>query len=174
VGSYSVPGIQKSLVEYWNGSDWSIMTSPSPTDSTYLIGVSCPSLDRCFAVGSDTAPKTGAVGALVEYWNGYGWSIMNSPKPTRTTTTTYLDWVSCPSTNSCFAVGTYGNIAGFPKSLVEHWVHGRPWSIMTSPNPAGSTGTFLKSVSCMSATTCFAVGHYSTASTTFSLVERNK
>jgi hypothetical protein len=225
VGSYGVPtiGFVKTLVEHWNGSHWSIVPSPNPTGSsgTFLSGVSCPSTTSCFAVGSDTVPRTAAIGALVEHWDGNTWSIMTSANLTGSTQS-YLFGVSCPSPNSCFAVGSYSvsrteksllerwngsawgvmnspNRAGyvalhgvscpntmncyavgyyennngpFPKGLVEHWVHGSPWSIMTSSNP--STDTELDGVSCPTTTRCFAVGHYSTASATFSLVERNK
>ena len=50
--TYTVDG---TLVEHWNGSHWSIMTSPNHTGSTTrlngLNGVSCPNTTNCFAVG---------------------------------------------------------------------------------------------------------------------------
>jgi hypothetical protein len=169
VGRFSFAFATSSLVEHWNGSYWSIMTRPNPTGSTFtsLAGVSCPSTTSCFAVGSyggnGPAPKS-----LLERWNGSTWGVMNSPNSPSYVT---LHGVSCPNTTNCYAVGYYDN-NNFPvvKSLVEHWVHGSPWSTMTSSNP--STDTELVGVSCPSTTSCFAVGHYYTASATFSLVER--
>jgi hypothetical protein len=43
----------QTLIESWNGSAWSIVTSPntSPTQSNELSGVSCSSPSACTAVG---------------------------------------------------------------------------------------------------------------------------
>jgi hypothetical protein len=170
VGYYdSSDGLPLSLVEHWNGSAWSILSSPNPTgsDGFALHGVSCVSTTSCFAVGD----YLGGLGdkTLVEHWNGSAWSIMTSPNPTGSTDTG-LSSVSCANTTSCFAVGSYIT-ASANKALVEHW-NGSAWSIMSSPNPAGSRYTGLLGVSCPSTTTCFAVGDYSTtAPTTKSLVE---
>jgi hypothetical protein len=38
------------------------------------------------------------------------------------------------------------------------------WSVSSSPNPTGSTGSHLNGVSCISASSCFAVGYFTTAS----------
>jgi hypothetical protein len=38
------------------------------------------------------------------------------------------------------------------------------WTIAASPDPTGSTGSYLNGVSCTSATNCFAVGYFTTAS----------
>ena len=169
VGSYDVSGTEKSLVEHWNGSAWGIMTSPNPTGATtsYLVGVSCPSPNSCFAVGSYQTTG-GAEKSLLERWDGSTWGVMNSPNRASYVT---LHGVSCPDTTNCYAVGYYDNNFPVVKGLVEHWVHGSPWSIMTSSNP--STDTELAGVSCPTPTSCVAVGHYSTASATFGLVERN-
>ena len=169
VGSYDVSGTEKSLVEHWNGSAWGVMTRPNPTGATtsYLVGVSCPSPNSCFAVGSYQTTG-GAEKSLLERWDGSTWGVMNSPNRASYVT---LHGVSCPDTANCYAVGYYDNNFPVVKGLVEHWVHGSPWSIMTSSNP--STDTELAGVSCPTPTSCVAVGHYSTASATFGLVERN-
>jgi hypothetical protein len=43
----------KTLVEHWNGSRWSILPSPNPSqpEQAALFGVSCPSTTVCMAVG---------------------------------------------------------------------------------------------------------------------------
>src|SRR5690242_18204475 len=38
------------------------------------------------------------------------------------------------------------------------------WSIVASPNPTGSSGSYLNGVSCKSGAGCFAVGYSTTAS----------
>jgi hypothetical protein len=42
-----------TLVEQWNGTSWSILPTPNPSDAiaSYLFGVSCPTVHTCTAVG---------------------------------------------------------------------------------------------------------------------------
>lgn len=156
----------KSLVERWNGTTWSIMPSPTPTgaDIVDLRGVSCPSTTSCFAVGRYRSGWSGDL-MLVEHWNGTSWSIVASPNPTGTFGFELLG-VSCPSTTSCFAVG-YKTVATGDKTFVERW-NGTRWSMMASPNGAAGAENTLSGVSCSSTTRCFAVGRSGSAT----LVER--
>ncbi|MGO8958021.1 MAG: hypothetical protein ACLQFR_11710 [Streptosporangiaceae bacterium] len=64
---------------------------------------------------------------------------------------------------SCTAVGQYLNGSGTGLTLAEHW-NGRRWTTQHTPNPAGSTESGLVAVSCQSATSCTAVGSYSSSS----------
>ncbi len=54
VGSYPAGTTEKTLVEQWNGTSWSIVTSPNPNGATRssLNGVACPSTTSCHAVGN--------------------------------------------------------------------------------------------------------------------------
>ena len=150
--------LTESLVEHWNGHTWSVVASPNPTRSTTtgFDSVSCPTTTSCFAVGDSGRNSTKS---LVEHWNGRTWSIMTSPNPTGTYLFTPLTEVACPTATSCFAAGWYGTTGITPhvKSLVEHW-NGHTWSIMTSPNSPGSTGTYINALTCATTTKCFAVG----------------
>jgi len=57
-----------SLVESWNGKEWSFVPSPNGAGgSTHLNGVSCVSADRCVAVGH------AGNGSLIESWDGKEW-----------------------------------------------------------------------------------------------------
>src|SRR5437868_2907408 len=61
-----------TLVEHWNGSAWSVVSSPNRgPDNNNLTGVAALSANDVWAVGSDG--KT-----LVEHWNGSAWSIVPS------------------------------------------------------------------------------------------------
>ena len=51
-------------------------------------------------------------------------------------------------------------IAGFP--LAESW-NGKTWTVKPTPNPKGATNSNLYAVSCISASTCMAVGAYEDA-----------
>ena len=158
VGSYIRARTYKTLVEHWNGSKWSVVTSPNLAGaSSYLQAVSCASATRCFAVGH-SSPGT-SLTSLVEVWNGSSWSVMPSPSPAGWDDPA-LESVSCSSTTSCFAVGSGRATTG--ESLVEHW-DGNAWSVVTIEKLTGSTETSLSGVSCPSTTGCFAVGFYQPA-----------
>ena len=94
----------KTLVEHWNGTSWSIVTSPNPSRLRRRLAeqrVVCEH-HELLAVGSYFDGSSGKT--LVEHWNGTAWSIVPSPTP-RPTTASYT--VTCPSAASCFAVGNY-------------------------------------------------------------------
>ncbi len=148
----SSTGFEGTLIEWWNGTSWSVAPSPnSGTRENVLFGVSCVSAAACTAVGyslTSGLPKT-----LIEAWNGTSWSVAPSPSPT---TGDGLNGVSCTSPAACMAVGQYNEDASASKSLIESW-NGTSWSVVPSPQP-GSIANDLYSVSCTSAATCTAVG----------------
>lgn len=61
------------------------------------------------------------------------WSVAPGPKPSGSTYGE-ISGVSCPSTTSCFAVGTYEHNGPFPKGLVAHR-NGSHWSSMSQLVP---------------------------------------
>jgi hypothetical protein len=158
----------RTLAEVWNGKRWSIVPSPNNgTASNDLYGVSCLSASSCFAVGGYTDGTSGNGQALVESWNGSTWSIV--PGPNISTNTYWLGGVSCVSASFCAAVGQTSSPGTNDQTLVETW-NGTSWSIVLSPN-AGTSGSYLDSVSCISASSCMAVGSYGTSSNSQTLVE---
>jgi hypothetical protein len=56
--------------------------------------------------------------------------------------------------------------------LVERW-NGSAWVIVASPNPTGSTASYLNDVSCVTATACTAVGDWRGSSPYRTLIERS-
>ena len=84
VGSYTVitSGAAATFGEGWNGSRWSIRTTPSPDGgaSSQLNGVSCTSAAACTAVGASTS-SAGTQVSLAERWNGASWSVQLTPNP---------------------------------------------------------------------------------------------
>jgi hypothetical protein len=149
----------------WDGSAWSIVTSPNATGSNnYLESVSCVSASDCVAVGyTNTGSGTET---LVMVWDGSAWSIVTSPNAGTSNDRLYS--VSCVSATECVAVG-YADIGdNVYETLVMVW-NGSAWSIVTSPN-AGTIDDSLYSVSCVSATECVAVGSTWTGSANETLV----
>jgi hypothetical protein len=135
-----------ALVDSWNGTEWSVIPSPSTGP---LNGVSCVSAKHCVAVGGSLS------GALVESWNGNTWSVLESPSP-ESSGTPQLNGVSCVSARSCVAVGSDSTKEGPSQTLVET-SKGSKWSIVPSANSASGV-SYLNAVSCVSSESCFAVG----------------
>lgn len=159
VGSYAeASGVQRTLVESWNGNAWSLASSPNfGKHANALEGVSCSSISSCKAVGG-YLDNHGVVRTLVESWNGSVWSVSPSPNNGTRHNELGLGGVSCASANSCKAVGFYLNGKNVQQTLIESW-NGRNWSLASSPNH-GTYANDLQGVSCASASSCKAVGNY--------------
>ena len=153
VGSYYEEG-RKDLVETWNGSAWSVQSPPAEGDGVSAMrSVSCPSASSCFTVGELSSKAT------AEHWNGAGWSLITPASPVGAVGAS-LEGVACPSTASCVAVGNFHESGKESKTLTESW-GGGAWSVKSSPNPEAKYGSTLLGVSCVSASSCSAVGDYS-------------
>ena len=153
---------QGTLVEQWNGTAWSVVSSPNPgNNGDTLTGISCTSATLCVAVGS-SANRSGYADSLVEQWDGTAWSVVSSPKQNTGSYGNYLNAVSCTSATFCMAAGADSYAPGHNDTLVESW-DGTAWSVVSSPNP-GSSSNDLNAISCTSPTFCLAAGNNTTAS----------
>jgi len=164
VGSYeNAAGVRQTLAESWNGSAWSIKPSPNPEGAkgSRLEAVACANSTTCFAVGS-YVNGSGQTVPLVERWNGTEWTLGTMPVPAGATESS-LAGVACVGVSACKAVGSYRNGSGVTETLVEHW-NGTEWAVAASPNPEGSKGSRLESVSCSGSTFCVAAGWYEKSS----------
>src|SRR5438132_2657024 len=78
-----------TLIEHWDGTSWSVVSSPDPGGDNTLNGVVALSATNVWAVGS-----------LIEHWDGTQWSIVSSPS------TGYLYGVAAVNPNDMWAVGS--------------------------------------------------------------------
>lgn len=153
VGRYYA-GSYKTYAARWNGSTWSLQTTPAPGEgnaSEAMLSVSCASSSFCMATGKAGSKPYAAS------WNGSEWSLLSAPNPSGSTEGVFAS-VSCPTTSACVAVGNYsaGN-----KPLTEHW-DGSSWSVVSNPSLGKEGKGQLRGVSCRSATSCMAVGSFLT------------
>ena len=135
------------------------MKSVNPgVDLNQLLGVSCPSANNCFAVGAfyTFGVHQPLSQSLIEHWSGTSWTRVTSAEPAQARATV-LDSVSCSSPTSCVAVGHSAPGSGGWSTVVKTFA-GTTWSLIASPNAESASNSYLDSVSCSSATTCFAVG----------------
>jgi hypothetical protein len=169
VGRYTDgSGVETPLAERLASGTWSLQSVPSPTEGTgaALLGASCPSATACTSVGYYVRGAEGPR-PLAEHWNGSSWSLQIALAPTGTNGDARLLSVACPSTTECIATGYYRFLEGGLEHrgpLAERWTGGSAWSILTTPTPSEGRFTQLSSISCVSASSCWAVG-YSESST---------
>ncbi|MEO8973247.1 MAG: hypothetical protein ABI406_16805 [Ktedonobacteraceae bacterium] len=170
VGGYlSQNATNETLIEHWDGTQWSIITNPNPSpEGNTLYSIAAVSANDIWTVGS--AVTNGNYQALVEHWDGTQWSVVPAPSPG--TNFTFLRGVTALSTNNVWAVGTAYN--GSPKSttqaLIEQW-NGTQWNIV--PGAKIKLNSELNGVVALSATNIWAVGGYHpNASTRYTLIEQ--
>lgn len=75
-------GVYRTLLEHWDGSAWSVVTSPNTgAGDNALNGIATSGGNNVWAVGY-AAPSVGAsVATLVLHYDGANWSIIPSPNP---------------------------------------------------------------------------------------------
>jgi IPT/TIG domain-containing protein len=156
VGWYvDASGNDQALTESWNGTEWSIVSSPDTAMNDFLYGVSCDS-GGCVAVGDDV-DGSNLKHTLIETFDGTAWTLAASPD--NGSLNNVLNGVTCMSAQNCIAVGSYldGSAHDTDESLIESF-DGTSWSI--SPSPVGLPGDDynLQSISCSTASNCSAVG----------------
>jgi hypothetical protein len=117
---------------------------PTAETGVQMKDVSCSSPTVCMAV-KDSG---------IQRWNGSEWTAQTLAVPPGGSSAS-AQAVSCPSVSACVAVGSYVNGSSELKTLAEAW-NGSEWKVQTSPTPASFVN--LKSISCLSAGECTAVG----------------
>ena len=143
VGDYSTTSYtNQALIEHWNGTNWSIVSSPNAYG---LAAISALSATNIWAVGAQGNQT------LTEYWNGKSWRIVPSSGPQGAR----LQGVAALSQNNVWAVGTGPGMNGI-QTLIEHW-NGTSWSVVTSSGP-GLTVNALNGLVAFNAHNIWAVG----------------
>jgi hypothetical protein len=142
------------LAERWNGTRWSLQSTPAPAgaSSTFLNSVACTSPMACTAVGG-YLNSAGAAQTLAERWDGIVWRRQVTPNPAGTS---QLFGVACTTGTACTAVG-FSSAGQTPAAVAERW-NGSAWKVQAAPNPPGAASSIFFGVACTSASACIAVG----------------
>ena len=147
----SKPSFVDTLIEVYNGSSWSVLSSPDVGGTnSYLNGVSCVTTTFCVAVGF--SGRVANFKPIIEVYNGRVWAMTTGPVQAGSS---QLFSVSCVSVTFCAAVGINENAAGIEPMMETY--NGRDWSL--TPAQGTPSGYELFSVSCTSTTFCVAVGY---------------
>ena len=151
----------RPLAARWNGSSWAIVSTP--TLAGQLSAVDGSATDNVWGVGArevDLGGGTFTFGPLTERFNGTSWSVVPTPTPAGTVSTT-LSGVKTFSTTDAWAVGTAvtaGTLVA--KTLIQQW-NGTNWKLEASPNPDPSQN-LLTDIDGASADDVWAIGNLGT------------
>src|SRR4029453_18115201 len=164
VGFYAFGTEKRTLIEHWNGADWSILPSPNTNKRLNVLnGVDAISSSNVWAVGSATSGGLDQT-TLVLRWDGMDWTIIPSPSPgTFGLNTLYA--VAANSATDAWAVGSFTNIGEFAQTLALHW-DGTSWQLIPSPNVPGSNNE-LYGVVALGPDDVWAVGYWGNAASGF-------
>jgi hypothetical protein len=164
VGTASVFQGYVALVETLTGSTWTSTELSQPGVTVpELNAVWCSTTTSCVAVGAAGSVNTPS--PLIETLADGSWTANTTvPTPSGTTTAT-LNTISCITTTSCVAAGSYTDSVGNTHALFETLSDG-VWTSATSPDLPGATDTGVDSIQCFSTTSCLAVGGWGPSDTT--------
>lgn len=95
---------------------------------------------------------------LAESWDGSAWTLQSIPDPPGSTGT-LMTGLACAAPASCVATGYYSTGPVTFHALAEQW-NGSAWTIQATPASPATENSQLNAVSCVSATSCTAVGIY--------------
>lgn len=166
-GTASGPPYGGPLIVSGFGSSWTAAAVSSPQDAhdtIELSAVACGSATLCVATGSYYADSRTYQGLLVT-GSGTSWTATKAAAPHGETSATLYS-VACGSPTSCVAVGGYYNSSD---DLHGYTLSGArtSWSAAVAPVPRNGSqqdqdnfDSDLASVTCLSATSCTAVGDY--------------
>jgi hypothetical protein len=103
VGGYNTGGMNKTLIEHWDGHTWTLVPSPNPGTDNFLLSVAATSTRDAWAVGSRFKSTTGER-TLILHWNGTAWKLVPSPSPGEPSG---LAGVAATSPTNVWAVGNF-------------------------------------------------------------------
>ncbi len=145
----------KVLIDNWNGTAWSQVTTPTtPQNTALLTGVSASSAADAWAVGRSQNNKSSLLG-LALHWNGTAWSVSTS----FTAALGAFANVGVADISPADAYAT-GNNSSIPRGHLAHW-DGTTWSSVTVPLPPNAnTNTTLDAISASGPDNVWAVGTF--------------
>jgi len=138
VGQQTAGSSLTTLIEHWNGTNWSVVFGAKVGHGAFLDAVTAISSNDVWAAGQQGAGSSFT--ALIEHWNGTSWSIVSSPAFAGVS---FIRGISADASNDVWAV------AG---PIILHW-NGQGWNQV----PAASTFSG-DAVTALSPTNVWAVG----------------
>jgi hypothetical protein len=148
------------IIEHYNGSAWSLVTSAQPAQVGDLEAVAALTPANVWAVGNGHT-ATGVNAPMVQHYNGTAWAEV----PTPVTTAGILTAVTAVSAGNVWAVGSQPVTTGIGRSGLAMHYNGTRWtaSALPAPNVPVNGEWELSSVSADAANDIWASGFVSNA-----------
>jgi hypothetical protein len=142
----------RTLIQHWDGAQWTIVSSPSPdTQFNELRSVAALSVNDIWAVGYRGGTRTETpIETFILHWDGAGWRQVASPNISGGAN--QLFGITAIAANDIWAVGI---VAGAP--LAMRW-NGNAWSIVPVQRNGGLGTEKLTAVSGTASNDVWAVG----------------
>ncbi|HZU71103.1 MAG TPA: hypothetical protein VFA09_27760 [Ktedonobacteraceae bacterium] len=120
VGYYGNGDYVNTLIEQWDGSNWTVVSSPNGGSyNSMLYSVSSPDANNAWAIGFYNG-STVTNQTLIEYFNGTTWSVV--PSPNVGSYENDLFAVAAYNDNTVWAVGdNLTTQVGSPQALIEFY-----------------------------------------------------
>jgi hypothetical protein len=152
VGSYRTATSRKTLIQRWDGTSWTIVSSPDPgTLSNSLLDVTAAGSGEIWAVGWKSSGE--GLRSLVLHRDGTRW--VEAAVPTVGAGDNVLTGVSAAGARDVWATGYYVDGTQY-KTLTLHY-DGKGWTRVPSSNGGDGIST-LRGISAFSSTNAWAVG----------------
>jgi hypothetical protein len=145
--TYLPSGNNRTIIEHWDGMQWSVVKAPKAQVSDALYAVDAIGSDDVWAVGS--AADGSGLNPLIEHWDGRSWKRVTSPAAPNFE----LDGVSASGPDDVWAVGSDAYVP--THVLAEHW-DGTSWTV--SDRSGTSHDAWLQGVVAFSPSDVRAVG----------------
>jgi hypothetical protein len=150
---------ERTLIEHWNGTSWTIVPSPNPAvganAADVLDGVGGVGSSDLWAVGWDVIANT--ITMLFEHFDGIAWKA--TPTASGSPTFGFANAVNAVASNDVWAVGDDQSSAQ-GLTLAAPW-DGRSWSIVPTPSllDGNSPQNFLTGVTSAGSKDVWASGY---------------
>lgn len=129
----------RTLVERWDGTSWSIVPSPSPSEigvGSNLLSVAAESSTNVWAVG-DVDTGEFVMGTLAEHWDGTSWRAVETPTVPEGA---LLGEVDVDGSGAAWAVG-WRQEGDVLQPLAMRWT-GAQWAMVDAPSFEGVLADF--------------------------------
>lgn len=156
------------LVLTGSGSAWTASEAPEPANalnSIVLSSVTCLAKGSCLAAGT-YQDLSGTQQGLLVTGTGTSWATTEAPMPANAAANPMVSLASpaCATNGSCVAAGQYTDASGDTDGLLVTG-SGSTWTATEAPLPANADHGYsvLSAAACPSASSCVAVGQYSSS-----------
>ena len=142
----------RTLIEHWNGSAWSVIASPNPSsEGDNLMGVAAISATNAWAVGFFENNAMSAEQPLILHWDGSTWSVF----PKIPNINMMAEAITARTASDIWAVGTD---TASTTNIALHF-DGTQWSITPSAS-FSSAQQHISGVAAIAANDAWMVGSF--------------